>query len=151
MGANNIKIFGPNLVCCCIDSYESGDLRGRLFCSNRREPLLFSDIHQVLLGMDDYFDEIRFPMASTAARSFSGKKPPLPSDRKEQKLAYDRNVINHKGIKATFIILVQYRQNATWQGRVVWADRNETQNFRSALEMLRIIDDAFKEETKIEN
>ena len=31
-------------------------------------------------------------------------------------------------------------QNATWQGSVTWVDENKVQNFRSALELLKLID-----------
>ncbi|HHY63462.1 MAG TPA: hypothetical protein GX501_00290 [Clostridiaceae bacterium] len=46
--------------------------------------------------------------------------------------------------KATFIIKVLFRQNATWQGKIQWVEKNKTQNFRSDLEMLKLMDDALK-------
>lgn len=46
------------------------------------------------------------------------------------------------GKKGTFVVHVQYRENATWQGEVVWAERKESLKFRSALELLRLIDSA---------
>lgn len=42
----------------------------------------------------------------------------------------------------TFVVHVQHYENATWQGEVVWADKNITQRFRSALELLKLIDSA---------
>lgn len=54
-------------------------------------------------------------------------------------------VINQSGDQATFIVHVQYRQNATWQGQVVWAEKKITKNFRSALELLKLIDNALDE------
>ena len=48
------------------------------------------------------------------------------------------------GNKGTFIIKVDHCQNETWQGRVVWADENKTEHFRSALELMQLIDDAIK-------
>ena len=44
----------------------------------------------------------------------------------------------------TFIVKISNCQNGTWQGRVIWADENKMQHFRSALELLRLIDDAIK-------
>ena len=52
---------------------------------------------------------------------------------------------NVKGNKATFIVQVQYRQNATWQGQVTWSERNVTKHFRSALELIKLIDSATEE------
>ena len=48
---------------------------------------------------------------------------------------------------------VRYRQNATWQGDVIWAEKNERQSFRSALELLKLIDSALdsKEGEELEN
>ena len=44
--------------------------------------------------------------------------------------------------KANFVVHVQFRQNATWQGTVQWVDANKTQRFRSALELLKLMDEA---------
>lgn len=38
------------------------------------------------------------------------------------------------------------RQNATWQGSVTWVDKKEKQQFRSALELLKLIESALDEE-----
>ena len=44
--------------------------------------------------------------------------------------------------KATFIVQIQHRQNATWQGQITWKDRDETRKFRSELELIKLIDSA---------
>ena len=49
-----------------------------------------------------------------------------------------------KGKKTTFLVEVQYRQNATWQGNVTWVEKSEKQPFRSALELLKLIDSALE-------
>lgn len=46
------------------------------------------------------------------------------------------------GTSNTFIVKVSHCQSGTWQGRITWADEDRTQYFRSALEMLRIMDKA---------
>lgn len=55
----------------------------------------------------------------------------------------------------TFVVHVQHYENATWQGEVVWADKNITQRFRSALELLKLIDSALDppktEKLEVEN
>lgn len=40
----------------------------------------------------------------------------------------------------TFVVDVKFRQNATWQGTVKWAGQNQEVCFRSALELMKIID-----------
>ena len=44
--------------------------------------------------------------------------------------------------KGTFIVKVDHCENETWQGNVVWAEENRSEHFRSALELIRLIDGA---------
>ncbi|KUJ24914.1 hypothetical protein AR437_03050 [Christensenella hongkongensis] len=60
-------------------------------------------------------------------------------------MAEQTEAINVTGKKATFIVQIQYRQNATWQGQVVWSEKNEKKKFRSALELIKLIDSATAE------
>lgn len=48
----------------------------------------------------------------------------------------------HRG---TFIVEVCCRENASWQGKVTWADKGRSQHFRSALELLKMMDQALDE------
>lgn len=53
----------------------------------------------------------------------------------------------------TFIVKVLDRQNATWQGSVIWVEEHRERYFRSALELLKMIDGALdedEEEKKLE-
>lgn len=43
---------------------------------------------------------------------------------------------------ATFLIRVQYRQNASWQGTIQWLDQKASLPFRSTLEMMMLIQEA---------
>ena len=44
--------------------------------------------------------------------------------------------------KGTFIVKIHECQNATWQGSVMWVEEQQEQYFRSALELLKLIDGA---------
>lgn len=54
-----------------------------------------------------------------------------------------KNLVGHK---ASFIVRVTSRQNATWQGSMSWTERGVTKHFRSALELIKLIDSALDEE-----
>jgi len=47
--------------------------------------------------------------------------------------------------KGTFEISVKFMQNSTWQGQIHWVEKDQRQNFRSALEMLKLMDEALAE------
>lgn len=46
----------------------------------------------------------------------------------------------------TFIIKIKDGQHNTWQGSVCWVDEHKEKNFRSALELLKLIDEALVEQ-----
>ncbi|MBE5056972.1 hypothetical protein INF37_13345 [Pseudoflavonifractor sp. DSM 107456] len=49
-------------------------------------------------------------------------------------------------VRETFVVQVISAQNATWQGVVTWAEGKRKQPFRSALELLKLIDSSLEEE-----
>ena len=53
-----------------------------------------------------------------------------------------------RGEKATFVVQVQFRQNASWQGTVTWAEQNETRHFRSTLELIKLMDEILDESSE---
>lgn len=50
------------------------------------------------------------------------------------------------GERETFVVSILNTQNATWQGTVTWAEGKQTQPFRSALELIRLIDSTLLEQ-----
>jgi len=52
--------------------------------------------------------------------------------------------------RGTFEISVKFMQNSTWQGQIHWIEKNRKQNFRSALEMLKLMDEALTDESNSE-
>ena len=53
------------------------------------------------------------------------------------------------GDLGSFVIRVQHRQHDSWQGKVTWLDEDKTENFRSVLELIHLIDDALGADEKI--
>ncbi|MBT9776905.1 hypothetical protein GPL15_10350 [Clostridium sp. MCC353] len=54
------------------------------------------------------------------------------------------SVYREKGKKATFVIRILFQQNGTWQGRICWKDTSQIMNFRSFLELIKLIDTALQ-------
>ncbi|MDO5411520.1 MAG: hypothetical protein Q4F21_13930 [Lachnospiraceae bacterium] len=46
------------------------------------------------------------------------------------------------GNVATFIVRVRQREHSTWQGNVIWADTKQESNFRSCLELIKLMEGA---------
>lgn len=50
----------------------------------------------------------------------------------------------------TFVVKIMSQQNATWQGSVTWTEEQKVQNFRSALELMKLISGALEEDSEAE-
>ena len=85
-------------------------------------------------------------MATIRCRSFNKAKPPVSYGRKVYTMREANELLKHKGDKATFIVQVMYRQNSSWQGKLVWADENKTVYFRSVLELIKLMDSVIGDE-----
>lgn len=44
--------------------------------------------------------------------------------------------------RGTFVVQVLNTQNSTWQGTVTWTNGKKQESFRSALELMKLIDSA---------
>ncbi|MDR2933518.1 MAG: hypothetical protein LBV27_10490 [Oscillospiraceae bacterium] len=49
--------------------------------------------------------------------------------------------------KETFVVQIQFQQNASWQGTLTWTDQKKVQRFRSTLEMIKLIDEALSDKS----
>jgi len=47
---------------------------------------------------------------------------------------------NIKDSENSFLVNIKYRQNSSWQGTVQWIETGKTQNFKSCLELIRLMD-----------
>ncbi|MBP1736894.1 MAG: hypothetical protein H6Q60_775 [Oscillospiraceae bacterium] len=53
--------------------------------------------------------------------------------------------------RETFVVQILSNQNETWQGTVTWANQRETIVFRSALELIQLMDSVIGTEEKEED
>ncbi len=154
MNSEYISIAASSVVRLCCDRFESGDWGGRFYTRYQEKPVSFRNTGELLERLDGFYNWLGYPQASMENRSFRKK----PSERRvlqetaspqearikqkgERSIVVNEEAMNkHQGEKATFVVRIQYRQNASWQGQVTWAEKNKTVPFRSALELLKLID-----------
>lgn len=48
----------------------------------------------------------------------------------------------------TFVVQIACQQNATWQGTIKWIEQGKEMHFRSALELINMMDEATKAQLK---
>ncbi len=148
-----LYLFAPNLISVCIDSVSEGDLEGLLWQPYDVRPQVFIGITDMLLQMDELYNRWNYPQKAMDSRTFLNETvaaQPINIRKGDSRMNIQK-IQDKRGRKGTFIVQVQYRQNATWQGQVVWAEKNKKEYFRSALELIRMIDNVFSEETDKQN
>lgn len=130
----------------CVDDVVDCDMVGRLYNMYMPEPVGFTSVFGFVGVLDKFFDEMDFPSPYCEDRSFKPKPATSKKIEKEVQQYMPEDIFaNEQGKKATFVVQVQFRQNATWQGTITWTDEKKAQRFRSTLEMIKLMDDALAE------
>ena len=126
-----------------ITSYGPGKLVGELHSQYLTEPFYFVDLFGMIQKMEEIFDTHGFPQVFLSPRTFTDKKPAAAKESvKGSYIMEMETTAGSEGVRCTFEITVGFRQNATWQGHILWIEKNIKQNFRSVLEMLKLMDEA---------
>ena len=121
-------------------SSDDCEIAGYLYSPFYERYFRFSNALELLVRMNEMFDDLKFPQSSVEYRSFRNKRNRLDSGERDESLVSE--VIQNENVQAKFVVHVQFRQNATWQGTIEWVEENKTQRFRSALEMLKLMEEA---------
>ena len=128
----------------CIDACTAGGYAGRLYPSTDDAPVPFDDVDRLLLTIEKLLDMRHYPAASTEPRLFGERErgSNLEEEMRASAQTKGPDKTGAKGGKATFLIQIQYRQHATWQGSLVWVEQDQEKRFRSALELIRLLGSA---------
>ena len=119
----------------CVDSYDNGVLKGRLF-DPYQEVEAFDSLSRFLLRMEHLLDTLQAPQAYTEARTFSSFWEPREREASVSRL--------RKGARATFELNILFRQHSSWQGSLIWRETGLEQSFRSVLELVILLDSALR-------
>ena len=136
-----MNLSSPNLLNICIDENEHEEIRGRMFHCFSEEPIVFNNVVELMKKAEGFFDDISFPQAATQSRSFVEK-----TERKQpkymKKVAEQAEIIKYRGALASFITIVKFRQNSTWQGELFWIEQERKSFFVNSLDFVKLIDQA---------
>ncbi|WP_242984565.1 hypothetical protein [Clostridium sp. chh4-2] len=116
------QIKRESLCRITVDEYDSHCLEGNIHQISSEKRFCFSSTIQLMEHMERM----------------------LAPDQESSKVVNNQalGVYRGKGKMATFVIRILFQQNATWQGRICWKDSSQIMNFRSFLELIKLIDSA---------
>lgn len=128
------ELFKTSLV--SIDSYDNRVLTGRIFNPFLDAEVPFHSTMEFIREMDALLQELQFPQSFFENREFR------PTQESAPKAAVSSSNTSQKGRLATFSLRIMFRQNSSWQGSLAWMEGKLEESFRSALELLMLIDSA---------
>lgn len=127
----------------CVHKFVDDEVIGEFYHCFSDKPVEFKTALGMINSLEKVMDMIDYPQKTTKSRIFIGSGLNGVNRVKElRRIMSETDVMKNRGDKATFIVEVKYRENATWQGTVKWVEENKEQNFRSALELIKLIDSA---------
>ena len=134
------RLYGEEYwtILLCVDNYEDRILKGRFYHQTHPDGSTFYGIIDLLLKIETVLDSICLPQQFAEARRFAHCSP-APC-----KLYRPQWGTSMRGCLATFSLRVRFRQNASWQGTLVWLERKDELHFRSVLELIHMIDSALQ-------
>ena len=141
-------------IILCVDYYRDEKINGRIYHRYQTEPIRIGGMLEAVFEIDAFFDRLGYPFPGTESHYFI-KHEKTQRIKMTRKLS-DEEMLKNNGEQGTFIIRVEQRQHSSWQGRVTWVEEGKKENFRSALELLKMIDGALdgrdiKEDAEEEN
>lgn len=120
----------------CVDSFDKGELRGRFYGGKCEKGKRFENLMELLVATDKSLDDNNFPQAFSKMRHFTAPARAEAKDADTEKI--------REGDAATFSVRILFRQNASWQGYLSWLENGAEESFRSALEMIFLMNSALE-------
>lgn len=135
----------PNIVMVCVDGVENGDIYGRYFHRYKKEETFFLNSAMLFSEVEQFYDIIGYPQAAMRTRNFiEREREKVPAKEHMAVISDGQALIQLRGNLATFLVGVTSRQNASWQGDVVWMEQKIRKHFCSDMDLMVFVDEAVK-------
>jgi len=113
--------------------YREMNISGLIINPYYTDEVHFGSTTMLLKLLDQLQDEISFPEKSMQPRTFSADVTHSTAEAQKEPEKKRKTL-------ASFEINILFRQNASWQGSVVWMEKDASTEFRSVLELIFLID-----------
>lgn len=129
-----------------IYQYEERNPQGIFYNSYYGEAIPFTNLTNLLFLIEDLLEELDCPQASTKDRSFQA----VQRTKVRMTVAPSSHTWENQELLATFTLKILFRQNGSWQGKLGWSEKNQEETFRSALELIKMMDNALPQPAALE-
>lgn len=124
-----------------VHSYRQRVMEGSVESTAGGDSAVFTGLMSLTELIESWLDENNGPQATMALRNWDLSKLNKSSDNPEESETDFEQVISSKPL-ASFLLHIQFRQNAGWQGKLLWMNQKRSIAFRSFLELSTLLDRA---------
>lgn len=124
---------------------RNNELTGKILFFIDNTVKSFVDLNQFMKILNQHFDKYNMPQSTHILRDFKYriKKSQMNIELIKGVSKLGENIdFNKDDAKSTFLVHVMYRQNSSWQGKIEWVETGQKVNFRSSLELIKLLDQA---------
>ena len=118
-------------------SYKNKNIQGIISNPFFEQDMVFENMMQLITMVERISDSLVYPQKAMQLRQFSGNNQ---NDLKEMFTFQTSSDFSNMKPIATFELEIIFRQNASWQGNIVYAEQNLSSSFPSVLELLTLLD-----------
>ena len=118
-------------------SYHNKCMQGTIMNPFFEKEMIFENVMQLITMVARISDSLFFPQKTMELRQFSDNT--VVQDNKSFDFVTSSDFTDQMPI-ATFELEIIFRQNASWQGNIVYAEKGLSSSFRSVLELLSLMD-----------
>ena len=127
-----------NTCVITVTSYTDKLMRGYLYSPQLERSIPFENLMRVFRLLGGLMNHANLPQRTMELRMF-------PTEEDARALRERPMPSGHRNTLASFSVTVLFRQNASWQGNVIWNERQMESHFRSALELASLMDGALSQ------
>lgn len=102
----------------------------------------YKNLVELLMLYEALFNSEKYPQPTHELRDMTDEK----KSREQDEMLLRNSVIGHDELEAlgepVFAVKVRHRQNASWQGSVEWLSKGLTKQFKSTLELVKLMGEA---------
>ena len=123
-------------------SYHNKCMQGTITNPFFEKDMVFENVMQLITMVERISDSLFFPQKTMELRQFADNETVQKADSFDFVTTSD---FNNLLPVATFELEIIFRQNASWQGNIVYAEKVLSSSFRSVLELLSLMDSVLAE------
>lgn len=138
------KSYEQAAIRVCIDYAEGQDIQGQLHSAYDEAPIIFNNVAELLVALEDISEHRGFPEAVFRMRRFAslfGKNKKRQKKEEISVLRSSEELEKMMGKKETFRLYVTGRRNAGLQGHFVCVGTGNVYQYTSELELLSQMED----------